>query len=90
MSNGMQKAFYEQQLEANGKEGLWVIRFSSPWIESYKVLLDGKQAVINYIYTDATSMKYEGVERLSFGRENGKLLVINAVMETEMDKLSGN
>jgi hypothetical protein len=88
MSSKMQKVFYEQQMENNGKEGVWVIRWSSPWVESYDIHIDGEQAVITYWYSDSTSAKYEGVELLFLSKENGKALVINAVMEKEMDKVT--
>jgi len=83
MSSVMQKAFYEEQLRNNGEEGVWVIRWSSPWVESYDVQLEGDQAVITYKYTDSTGAIYEGIERLSFETKNKKVLVIKSIMEKE-------
>jgi len=86
MSSNMQKAFYHEQLRNNGEEGVWVIRWSSPWVVSYNIYLEGDQAVITYKYTDSTEAIYEGVECLSFGNENGKVIVIKSIMEKEIDK----
>ena len=84
MSSEMQKDFYDEQLRNNGEDGIWIIRWSSPWVESYDIHLEGEQAVITYKYTDSTGAKYEGIERLSFGAENGKLLVIKSMLEKEI------
>ena len=89
MDDKMQKTFYKQQSEVNGKEGVWVIRWSSPWVESYDILLEEDQAVITYHYSDATSAKYESVERLYLNKTNGKVLVIKAILEKELFELKG-
>lgn len=78
MGAAMRATFEAQQLEASGPDGdPWVIRWSSPWVTSYTIDLEDNTALINYEYTDSTEAVYEGYERITFGEENGRLVVID-------------
>lgn len=82
MSSQMQNGFRAQQLSPDN----FVIRWSSPWVVSYQVALDGTQAVVTYWYTDSSTSKYRGVERLTFGEENGRPVVTACKTEIEMEE----
>jgi len=87
MSSDMQKSFKAQQFESNGASDIWSIRWSSPWVESFTINLDGIQAAITYRYTDSTKAKYIGVERLSLAKQGGKFVVVKSFMEKELEPL---
>lgn len=82
MSSKMQADFRAQQISPDN----FVIRWSSPWVKSYDAALDGEQAVVTYWYTDSTTSTYKGVERLTFGTENGRTVVSGCKTETEMEE----
>jgi hypothetical protein len=84
MSSQMQADFRAQQELQSGKL-IFVIRWSSPWVVSYDVALDGEQAVVTYWYTDSIPITYKGVERLTFGEENGRTVVTGCKTEIEME-----
>ncbi|WP_279386547.1 M56 family metallopeptidase [Candidatus Cryosericum odellii] len=81
MSKQMQTDFLAQQQAPES----FVIRGSSPWVVSYDVALDGEQAVVTYWYTDSIPITYKGVERLTFGEENGRTVVTGCKTEIEME-----
>ena len=80
MDSKMQKEFRARQDSPDN----YVIRWSSPWVLDYDVSMDGDQAVITYRYTDSTTSTYKGVERLTFGEENGRTVVTGTKTELEM------
>ncbi|MDP4110173.1 MAG: M56 family metallopeptidase, partial [Bacillota bacterium] len=82
MSQKMQAEFRAQQSSPDN----YVIRWSSPWVVSRDVSLDGDQAVVTYLYTDSTTAAYKGVERLSFGTENGRTVIAGCRTETDMEE----
>lgn len=82
MDSKLQAEFRSQQDSADP----YVIRWSSPWVVSYHVALDGDQAVVTYLYTDSTTATYKGVERLSFGSENGRTVVTNCKTEVDLEE----
>lgn len=82
MSSQMQADFRAQQQSPDN----FVIRWSSPWVESYGVAMDGEQAVITYWYRDSTASTYKGVERLTFGKENGRTVVTDCKTEIDMEE----
>lgn len=82
MSRNLQADFRAQQ-EAQGN---YVIRWSSPWVTKYTATLDGDQAILTYWYTDSTASTYKGVERLSFGTENGRTVVTGCRTEADMEE----
>ncbi len=84
MDKQMQADFRKQQLSPDN----YVIRWSSPWVISYDVTLEGDQAVITYGYMDSTPMKYKGIERLSFGAEDGRTVVTGCTTEIDMMECS--
>lgn len=84
MDDKMQSDFRSQQEKVNGVSGNFVIRWSSPWVTKYDVVIDGSQAVITYWYTDSTTDTYKGIERLSFGNENDRMVVTDSKMEVDM------
>jgi len=84
MSSQMQADFRAQQELQSGKL-IFVIRGSSPWVVSYDVALDGEQAVVTYWYADSGLETYKGVERLTFGEENGRIVVTGCKTEIEME-----
>jgi beta-lactamase regulating signal transducer with metallopeptidase domain len=81
MSKQMQTDFLAQQQAPES----FVIRWSSPWVVSYDVALDGEQEVITYWYADSGPDTYKGVERLTFGVENGRTVVTGCKTEIEME-----
>lgn len=82
MDRKMQSDFSLQQEPSDN----YVIRWSSPWVVSYNVAQDGDQAIVTYLYTDSTSATYKGVERLSFGNENGRMVVTDCKTEVDMQE----
>jgi bla regulator protein BlaR1 len=81
MSSKMQADFLAQQLPPVN----FVIRWSSPWVVRYDVAMDGGQAVVTYWYMDSIPSTYKGVERLTFGEENGRTVVTGCKTETDME-----
>ncbi|MDP4109512.1 MAG: hypothetical protein Q8878_05715, partial [Bacillota bacterium] len=82
MSQKMQAEFRAQQSSPDN----YVVRWSSPWVVSCDVSLDGDQAVVTYLYTDSTTAAYKGVERLSFGTESGRTVIAGCRTETDMEE----
>lgn len=82
MDSKMQADFRSQQDSSDN----YVIRWSSPWVVSYNVALDGNQAVVTYLYTDSTAATYKGVERLSFGSKDGRMVVAGCKTESDMEE----
>lgn len=82
MDSKLQADFRSQQDSSDP----YVIRWSSPWVVSYHVALDGNQAVVTYRYTDSTATTYKGVERLSFGSEKGRTVVTDCKTEVDMEE----
>ena len=77
MSSDMKSDFESEQERINGDEGSpWVIRWSSPWVTSYAIQIEGDTALITYKYTDSTAAIYEGDERITIGQENGRMVVV--------------
>lgn len=77
MSTQMKADFEAEQKRANGYEGSpWVIRWSSPWVTSYAISVEGDTALITYQYTDSTTAIYEGYEKITIGQENGQAVVV--------------
>ena len=77
-------------MKANGEEGLWVIRWSSPWVESFDIYADGNTAIITYYYTDSTGERHTGEETVKTGEKNGKTVVVEAVLSDKMKKMETN
>ena len=75
MSSDMKAKFKAEQEEAIGGDP-WVIRWSSPWVTSYSIQIEGYTALITYKYTDSTTAVYEGFERITTGQENGRAVVV--------------
>ena len=88
MSSSMQSEFRAQQKDINGNADNFVIRWSSPWVDDYDIKMEDGQAVITYWYTDSTGSKYKGVERLTFGEENGRTVVTSCTTEIEMQEVT--
>lgn len=86
MSSPMQSEFREQQKAATGDASNTVIRWSSPWVVSYTAEVDGENTLITYRYKDSTGNQYLGTERLSFGKENGRIVVTSCRMESELEQ----
>ncbi len=85
MSRKMQSDFRAQQQDPDNPSVIYYsIRWSSPWVVRYDVTLDRDQAVVTYLYTDSTTSTYQGVERLSFGNENGRTVVTSCQTEVEL------
>lgn len=63
-----------------------LIRWSSPWVVSYTAEVDGEEALITYRYTDSTGSQYLGTERLSFGEENGRMVVTAGKTVIELEQ----
>ncbi len=53
------------------------IGWSSPWVISYEIEVDGDTAEIHYILQDSTQATYYMDEKLLFGEEDGKTVVID-------------
>lgn len=89
MSSEMQREFRAQQCSPDDPNVIYYsIRWSSPWVVSYHVALEGDEDAVTYYYTDSTGVKYKGVERLSFGEENGRMVVTNCKTELDMVEYS--
>lgn len=89
MGAEMRAAFEEQQREMSGSGGdPWVIRWSSPWVTSYTIDLQDNTALITYQYTDSTAAVYEGYEKITFGKEDGQLVVVDRNKDYEETILS--
>lgn len=86
MGNDMRSEFLAQQEYVNGDPANFVIRWSSPWVEDYEVVIEDEQAIITYWYADSTGSKYKGRERLTFGEEQGRTVVTDCKMELEMEE----
>lgn len=86
MDSKMQSDFRSQQEKLNGDSNNLIIRWSSPWVVKYDVMLDGDQAVVTYWYTDSTTNTYKGIERLSFGSENGRTVVTGCKTEVDIEE----
>jgi hypothetical protein len=74
MSDEMKAQFDAEQERINGSDP-WVIRWSSPWVTSYSIQIEGDTALITYRYTDSTAAVYEGFEQITIGQENGRAVV---------------
>jgi len=86
MSTPMQSEFRAQQEAMNGDSQNYVIRWSSPWVDSYTVEPDGERTLITYTYTDSTGSQYKGTEWLSYGEENGRIVVTDCETGIEMEQ----
>ncbi|WP_312094909.1 M56 family metallopeptidase [Aminipila sp.] len=87
MNSPMQSKFRAQQGSVDNTNILnYSIRWSSPWVVSYNIALDGDQAVVTYLYTDSTTRTYRSTERLSFGDENGRAVVTGCKTEIDMEE----
>lgn len=82
MGDRLQTEFRAQQLSPDN----FVIRWSSPWVQRFDVTMDGEQAVVTYWYMDSTASTYKGVERLTFGRENGRMAVLDCKTEIDLEE----
>ena len=89
MSKQMQSEFREQQCSPDDPNVIYyAIRWSSPWVVCYHVALEGDEDVITYWYRDSIPMNYKGIERLSFGEENGRMVVTDCITELDMVECS--
>ena len=89
MSSDMKAKFEAEQERVNGSDP-WVIRWSSPWVTSYSIQIEGDTALITYQYTDSTAAVYEGFEQITIGQENGRAVVVgqNADYEETIIKIT--
>ncbi|MCK9479603.1 MAG: hypothetical protein M0R40_08945 [Firmicutes bacterium] len=84
MSAEMKAKFEAEQERVNGDDGdPWVIRWSSPWVTSYTILVEGDTATITYQYTDSTAAVYEGYEQIIIERENDMAVVVSQNVDYE-------
>ena len=76
MDSKMQEAFVKQnRSDEDPNKVYYVIRWSSPWVQRYDVKVEGDHAIITYYYTDSGEETYRSSEQITFGTENGKLVV---------------
>lgn len=77
MSEGMKEQFKQEQIARSGKNWNFNIGVSSPWVVDYEVKMNGRTAYITYFSKTSEPASYKTEEILTFGKENGKLVVAN-------------
>ncbi|WP_018963715.1 M56 family metallopeptidase [Coprothermobacter platensis] len=76
MNNQMKQQFIaDQRSDEDPNIVYFTIRWSSPWVERYEIEVDGDHAVITYYYTDSGEETYRSSEQITFGTENGRVVV---------------
>jgi beta-lactamase regulating signal transducer with metallopeptidase domain len=79
MSESMKAKFIAEQKHRAGEEWNYNIGYSSPWVVEYEIDVQGNTASIIYHLTDSTSEKYDWTEIITFGKENNRLVIIDAL-----------
>ncbi|MDO3408617.1 M56 family metallopeptidase [Saccharibacillus sp. CPCC 101409] len=87
MSSDLLQEFRSSQLRENGDADSTAIRWSSPWVDDYAILPDGQNRVIKYIYKDSAEKIYISTERLTFGPENGQVVITGCESLEELQML---
>jgi len=76
MDSKMQADFVEQnRSDEDPNVVYYVIRWSSPWVTNYDIKVEGDHALITYYYADSGGETYKGSEQITFGTENGRLVI---------------
>ncbi|WP_458415120.1 hypothetical protein ACNQFZ_10095 [Schinkia sp. CFF1] len=75
MSEKAKEKFKQEQINRSGENWNYNIGVSSPWVIDYKIEMDGMTANITYITQTSDPAYYEMKEKVTFSRENGKLVV---------------
>ncbi|MEN3004875.1 M56 family metallopeptidase [Dehalobacterium formicoaceticum] len=78
MSESMKEKFVAGQIQRAGDDWNYNIGGSSPWVESFTIDVEGNTANITYHLADSGGGKYEQTEIITFGREDNRLVVIDA------------
>lgn len=77
MSKKMKEAFIAEQKLRN-EPWNFNIGVSSPWVMDYEITVNANSAEILYHLTDSTQQIYDKKEVIYFGKENGKIVVVEA------------
>lgn len=77
MSEKMKEKFKQEQIIRSGKDWNFNIGDSSPWVVDFKVEINGMTAIITYITKTSEPADYNMMETITFGEENGTLVVVD-------------
>ncbi len=78
MSESMKEKFVAEQIQRSGEKWNYIIRYSSPWVVNYEIDVENETASIIYHMADSGGGKYELTEIITFGKENNRLVIIDA------------
>lgn len=79
MSESMKAKFVAEQKQRAGEAWNYNIGYSSPWVVDYEIDVKENTASIIYHLTDSTGEKYDWIEIITFGKENNRLVIIDAL-----------
>lgn len=77
MSLDMKEKFKQEQINRAGEDWNFNIGVSSPWVVNFEIKVDGETATITYFTKTSEPASYMTVEQLTFGEEDGQLVVTN-------------
>jgi len=76
MDSKMQADFVEHNRSDEDPNVVYfTIRWSSPWVTRYEIKMEEDHALITYYYMDSGEETYKGSEQITFGTENGRLVI---------------
>lgn len=89
MSESMKAKFIAEQKQRAGEEWNYNIGGSSPWVVDFEINIEGDTASIIYHLADSGGGKYDLTEIITFGKENNRLVIIDAKEKiAEWDRVS--
>ena len=77
MSEEMKERFIQEQIVRSGENWNFNIGVSSPWVVDYEVEINGTTANITYVTKTSEPAYYNTIETITFGKENGTLVVVD-------------
>ncbi|MEA1959741.1 MAG: M56 family metallopeptidase [Bacillota bacterium] len=77
MSEQAKENFTKEQIDRSGDNWNFNIGVSSPWVVDFEIEIDGMTANITYLTQTSEPAYYNSRETLSFGKENGTLVVVD-------------
>jgi beta-lactamase regulating signal transducer with metallopeptidase domain len=75
MSEEMKEKFKQEQIVRSGENWNFNIGVSSPWVVDFEVEIYGTTANITYLTKTSVPAYYSMMETITFGKENGTLVV---------------
>lgn len=75
MSDVMKVKFKQEQIDRGGENWNYNIGDSSPWVVDYDIAIEGRMARITYYTQTSEPASYKTEEELTFGQDEGKLVV---------------